>query len=73
MTNLNFHPLEVVSRYRDTQLQVTENLRHWATDQAISCPENTRHSPKVELMLGQRSRRWAASTQHWVNVSCLLG
>ena len=23
--NLNFHPLEVVSRYRDPQLQVTEN------------------------------------------------
>ena len=22
---LNFHPLEVVSRYRDTQLQVTKN------------------------------------------------
>ena len=22
----NFHPLEVVSRYRDSQLQVTENL-----------------------------------------------
>ena len=22
----NFHPLEVVSRYRDPQLQVTENL-----------------------------------------------
>ena len=22
---LNFHPLEVVSRYRDTQLQVAEN------------------------------------------------
>ena len=24
--NLNFQSLEVVSRYRDTQLQVTENL-----------------------------------------------
>ena len=24
--NLNFQPLEVVSRYRDPQLQVTENL-----------------------------------------------
>ena len=24
-SNLNFHPLEVVSRYRDTQLQEVEN------------------------------------------------
>ena len=26
LRNLNFQPLEVVSRYRDPQLQVTENL-----------------------------------------------
>ena len=26
--NLNFHSLEVVSRYRDPQVQVTENLRY---------------------------------------------
>ena len=25
LNNLNFHPLEVVSRYRDPQLQVAEN------------------------------------------------
>ena len=25
LCNLNFHPLEVVSRYRDPQLQVKEN------------------------------------------------
>ena len=25
LIHLNFHPLEVVSRYRDTQLQVAEN------------------------------------------------
>ena len=25
LNNLNFHPLEVVSRYRDPQLQVGEN------------------------------------------------
>ena len=25
LDNLNFHPLEVVSRYRDPQLQVGEN------------------------------------------------
>ena len=25
LNNLNFHPLEVVSRYRDPQLQVDEN------------------------------------------------
>ena len=25
LINLNFHPLEVVSRYRDSQLQVTKN------------------------------------------------
>ena len=25
ISNLNFHPLEVVSRYRDPQLQVGEN------------------------------------------------
>ena len=27
-SNLNFHPLEVVSRYRDPQLQVGENYSH---------------------------------------------
>ena len=30
--NLNFHPLEAVSRYRDPQLQVGENYfetKHW--------------------------------------------
>ena len=26
LRNLSFHPLEVVSRYRDSQLQVTEKL-----------------------------------------------
>ena len=26
LRNLNFQPLEVVSRYRDPQLQMTENL-----------------------------------------------
>ena len=26
--NLNFHPLEVVSRYRDPQLQVAENYSY---------------------------------------------
>ena len=26
LLNLNFHSLEVVSRYRDPQVQVTENL-----------------------------------------------
>ena len=25
LTHLNFHPLEVVSRYRDPQLRVAEN------------------------------------------------
>ena len=25
LNNFNFHPFEVVSRYRDTQLQVDEN------------------------------------------------
>ena len=28
LNNLNFHPLEVVSRYRDTQLQVDENYSY---------------------------------------------
>ena len=28
LINLNFHVLEVVSRYRDTQLQVRENLSY---------------------------------------------
>ena len=28
LNNLNFHPLEVVSRYRDPQLQVGENYSH---------------------------------------------
>ena len=27
--NLNFHPLEVVSRWRDPQLQVSENYSDW--------------------------------------------
>ena len=28
LSYLNFHPLEVVSRYRDTQLQVGENYSY---------------------------------------------
>ena len=28
LNNLNFHPLEVVSRYRDPQLQVAENINY---------------------------------------------
>ena len=28
LINLNFHPLEVVSRYRDPQLQVAENYSY---------------------------------------------
>ena len=27
--NFSFHPLEVVSRYRDPQLQVGENSKHY--------------------------------------------
>ena len=27
--NLNFHPLEAVSRYRDPQLQVSKNTYIW--------------------------------------------
>ena len=34
--NLNFHPLEVVSRYRDTQLQVGENYLSWVSYTLIS-------------------------------------
>ena len=29
LINLNFHPLEVVSRYRDPQLQVDENYSYF--------------------------------------------
>ena len=29
LTNLNFHPLEVVSRYHDPQLQVGENSSYF--------------------------------------------
>ena len=29
LNHLNFHPLEVVSRYRDPQLQVGKNYSHY--------------------------------------------
>ena len=38
--NLNFHPLEVVSRWRDPQLQVSENysgLTKWRSTLFKSC------------------------------------
>ena len=38
--NLNFHPLEVVSRWRDPQLQVSENysdLTKWGSTLSKSC------------------------------------
>ena len=34
---------------------------------------NTTRWPNAGLMLAQRRRRWANISQHWVNVSCLLG
>ena len=30
--NLNFHPLEIVSRWRDPQLQVGENIQIWQNE-----------------------------------------
>ena len=30
LSHLHFHPLEVVSRYRDTQLQVAENYSYFS-------------------------------------------
>ena len=39
--NLNFHPLELVSRWRDPQLQVSENysdLTKWRSNIADWCP-----------------------------------
>ena len=42
--NLNFQSLEVVSRYRDTQLQVTENSRYlWNLSLIISVFQAWRH------------------------------
>ena len=42
--NLNFQSLEVVSRYRDTQLRVTENLCYlWRLSANISAFQNWRH------------------------------
>ena len=38
-----------------------------------SIPANTRHGSGVGLMPGQRHRRWPASVQHPIHVSCLLG
>ena len=29
LNNLNFHPFEVVARYRDPQLQMGENYAYW--------------------------------------------
>ena len=40
LINLNFHPLEVVSRWRDSQLQVSENysdLTKWSATLFKSC------------------------------------
>ena len=46
--NLNFHPLEVMSRYRDTQLQVGKNysyLPKLRTNISKSCFLNTHCVP----------------------------
>ena len=37
LNNLNFHPLKVVSRYRDPQLQVGENYSHLFNLRANIC------------------------------------
>ena len=57
--NWNFHSHEVVSRWRDPQLQVSENysdLTKWRLNQED--PGRGPTPSKHETMLGQRRRRW---------------
>ena len=54
LCNLNFHPLEVVSRYRDPQLQVGENYSYLFSLGAHICKTwcfNTHFVPNdIDLM-----------------------
>ena len=58
----NFHPLDVVGWFSETQLQVNANLN-------LGTTQLTRD---IEPVLGEC---WPAvyMTQHWFRVSCLLG
>ena len=55
----HFHPLEVVSRYRDPQFQAGENLSYLVERFNIRV-NITYYVPIGCLMLGQRCRRWTS-------------
>ena len=54
--------------------QKTKNLSNFRFHKAANrYPASMRHCANADLMFGHRLRRCPTLSQHWYNVSCLLG